>query len=158
MYGFVGCSACSNGCKGCPVDLGSDLEVRNTCQGHWCHLSGHPVIRGPAKCLVLQITGCQFDMIDMRLVIPSQLIRVNSHQRWKQTRNRVCFLLWCELTLGLWCHSIVWSLFFMKWNVTEWRISWNSWLPEPSGEMKWISGKPQVDLVSSHIVSVSLVY
>ena len=24
--------------------------------------------------------------------------RVNSHQRWKQTRNRVCFHLWCELT------------------------------------------------------------
>ena len=40
--------------------------------------------------------------------------RVNSHQRWKQTRNRVCFHLWCELTLALWCHSIVWSLSFMK--------------------------------------------
>ena len=24
---------------------------------------------------------------------------VNSHQRWKQTQNRVCFHLWCELTL-----------------------------------------------------------
>ena len=24
--------------------------------------------------------------------------RVNSHQRWKQTRNRICFNLWCELT------------------------------------------------------------
>ena len=24
--------------------------------------------------------------------------RVNSHQRWKQTRFRVCFHLWCELT------------------------------------------------------------
>ena len=40
--------------------------------------------------------------------------RVNSYQRWKQTRNRVCFHLWCELTLALWCHSIVWSLF--SWN------------------------------------------
>ena len=39
---------------------------------------------------------------------------VNSHQRWKQTRNRGCFHLWCELTLALWCHSIVWSLF--SWN------------------------------------------
>ena len=41
-------------------------------------------------------------------------VRVNSHQRWKQTRFRVCFHLWCELTLALWCHSIVWSLFL--WN------------------------------------------
>ena len=40
------------------------------------------------------------------------IVLVNSHQRWKQTRNRVCFHLWCELTLALWCHSIVWSLFF----------------------------------------------
>ena len=24
--------------------------------------------------------------------------KVNSHQRWKQTRFRVCFHLWCELT------------------------------------------------------------
>ena len=39
------------------------------------------------------------------------IVLVNSHQRWKQTRNRVCFHLWCELTLALWCHSIVWSLF-----------------------------------------------
>ena len=42
------------------------------------------------------------------------IVLVNSHQRWKQTRNRVCFHLWCELTLALWCHSIVWSLF--SWN------------------------------------------
>ena len=25
-----------------------------------------------------------------------------------------CFHLWCELTLALWCHSIIWSLF--SWN------------------------------------------
>ena len=42
------------------------------------------------------------------------IVLVNSHRRWKQTRNRVCFHLWCELTLALWCHSIVWSLFLMK--------------------------------------------
>ena len=54
------------------------------------------------------------------------IVLVNSHQRWKQTRNRVCFHLWCELTLALWCHSIVWSPFFMKWDVTEWQVSWNS--------------------------------
>ena len=38
--------------------------------------------------------------------------RVNSHQRWKQTRFRVCFHLWCELTSTM--------------NVTEWYVSWNS--------------------------------
>ena len=38
--------------------------------------------------------------------------RVNSHQRWKQTRFRVCFHLWCELTSTM--------------NVTEWKVSWNS--------------------------------
>ena len=42
------------------------------------------------------------------------IVLVDSHQRWKQTRNCVCFHLWCELTLALWCHSIVWSIFFMK--------------------------------------------
>ena len=39
--------------------------------------------------------------------------RVNSHHRWKQTRNRACFHLWCELTNTM--------------NVTEWQVSWNSW-------------------------------
>ena len=38
--------------------------------------------------------------------------RVNSHQRWKQTRFRVCFHLWCELTSTI--------------NATEWQVSWNS--------------------------------
>ena len=38
------------------------------------------------------------------------IVVVNSHQRWKQTRNRICFHLWRELTLAMWCHSIVWSL------------------------------------------------
>ena len=37
---------------------------------------------------------------------------VNSHQRWKQARIRVCFHLWCELTSTM--------------NVTEWQVSWNS--------------------------------
>ena len=39
--------------------------------------------------------------------------RVNSHQRWKHMRFRVCFHLWCELTSTM--------------NVTEWQVSWNSW-------------------------------
>ena len=40
-------------------------------------------------------------------------IRVNSHQRLKQTRFRVCFHLWCKLTSTM--------------NVTERQVSWNSW-------------------------------
>ena len=63
----------------------------------------------------------------MKLVIPLRFIprkkrlqtmlwhhnaRVNSHQRWKQTRFRVCFHLWCELTITM--------------NATEWQVSWNS--------------------------------
>ena len=53
------------------------------------------------------------------------IVLVNSHQRWKQVRNRVCFHLWCELTLALRCHSIVCSL--SSWNkITEWQVSWNS--------------------------------
>ena len=38
--------------------------------------------------------------------------RVNSHQRWKQTRFRVCFHLWCELTTTI--------------NLTECQVSWNT--------------------------------
>ena len=37
--------------------------------------------------------------------------RVNSPQRWKQRRFRVCFHLWCELTSTM--------------IVTEWHVSWN---------------------------------
>ena len=40
--------------------------------------------------------------------------RVNSHQRWKHTRLNVCFHFCCELT------SIM--------NVTEWQVSWNSFV------------------------------
>ena len=42
----------------------------------------------------------------------SFIVLVNSHQRWKQTRFRVCFHLWYELTSTM--------------NVTEWQVSWNS--------------------------------
>ena len=37
---------------------------------------------------------------------------VNSHQRWKQTRNRVCFHLWCELTLALGV-TVSFGIFFL---------------------------------------------
>ena len=44
----------------------------------------------------------------MKFVIPF-IVLVNSHQRWKQKLNHVCFHLWFEWTLVLWCHSIVWK-------------------------------------------------
>ena len=43
-----------------------------------------------------------------------QNARVYSHQRWQQMRFCVSFHLWCELTSTM--------------NVTEWQVSWNSWL------------------------------
>ena len=76
------------------------------------------------KLFVARITA---NMNSMKLVIPLHFIswkkrlqtmlwhhnaRVNSHQRWKQTRFRICFHLWCELTITM--------------NVTEWQVSWNS--------------------------------
>ena len=42
---------------------------------------------------------------------------INSRQRWKQTRFRVCFHLWCELTTTM--------------NVTGRQVSWNS------GRCRW---------------------
>ena len=54
-------------------------------------------------------------------------VRVNSHQRWKQTRFRVCFHLWCELTSTM--------------NVTEWQVPWHSWLAS-----NWISTSDKWDL------------
>ena len=38
------------------------------------------------------------------------IVLVNSHQRWKQTRNRVCFHLWCELTIVNCRNHIWWNL------------------------------------------------
>ena len=70
-------------------------------------------------------------MNSMKLLIPLHFIswkkrlqmmlwhhnaRVNSHQRWKQTRFCICFHLCCELTNTM--------------NVTEWQVSWNSWFDE----------------------------
>ena len=75
-------------------------------------------------------------MNSMKLVIPLHFIswkkrlqtmlwhhnaRVNSHQRWKQTRFRVWFHLWCELTSTM--------------NVTEWQVSWNSCAAEVRGSL-----------------------
>ena len=57
---------------------------------------------------------CYFLKKDSQMMLRHHNARVNLHRRWKQTRNRVCFHLWCELTLALWCLSIIWSLF--SWN------------------------------------------
>ena len=51
--------------------------------------------------------------------------RVNSHQRWKQMRLRICFHLWCELTSTM--------------NVTEWQFSWNSCNVLMDGLLKFLS-------------------
>ena len=53
------------------------------------------------------------------------LVNLNVHQRRKQTWNRVCFHPWCELTLALWCHTIVWSLSFKKQEFTN-PIDWSN--------------------------------
>ena len=53
------------------------------------------------------------------------IVLVNSHQTCKQTRDRVCLHLWCELNLA---GSLGVFFFFMKENVTEWQVSWNSWV------------------------------
>ena len=54
----------------------------------------------------------------MKKKIPNDAVtpqrHLNSHQRWKQTRFRVCFHLWCELTSTM--------------NVTAWHVSWNSFM------------------------------
>ena len=50
----------------------------------------------------------------LQMMLSHHKTTVNSHQRWKQTRFRVCFHLWCELTSTI--------------DVTEWQVSWNSWL------------------------------
>ena len=53
-----------------------------------------------------------FQEIRLQTMLWHHNARVNSHQRWKQTRFCVCFHLWCELTSTM--------------NVTEWQASWNS--------------------------------
>ena len=56
------------------------------------------------------------------------IVLVNSHQRWKQTRNRVCFHLWCKLTLALRCHSIVWNLYSWRCNGMKNFMEFMRWL------------------------------
>ena len=57
---------------------------------------------------------CYFMIPRVQTMLWHYNARVNSHQRWKQTRFRICIHLWCELTRTR--------------NVTEWQVSWNSWL------------------------------
>ena len=84
-----------------------------------------------------------------------RLTRVNSHQRWKQTRFRVCLHLWCELTntmsaIGYTALIIFWQnslpanirKWVFSWNERDgitWRnymFAWNSW-----GPSKWLNMK-----------------
>ena len=102
-------------------------EASSAAAYHICHQILQPYSMFYNICTMQSHAGKPYLKFDMKLVIPLHSLYRSSHQRWKQMRNRVCFHFWCELTLALWCHSIVWSLFFMKWNVTEWQVSWNSW-------------------------------
>ena len=50
----------------------------------------------------------------MKLVIPLHSLYWSIHTKDESkrgTRNHICFRLWCELTLALWCYSIIWNLF-----------------------------------------------
>ena len=49
------------------------------------------------------------NMNSMKLVIPLHSLYWSIPT--KDESNRICFHLWCELTLALWSHCIVWSLF-----------------------------------------------
>ena len=40
--------------------------------------------------------------------------RVNSHQRWKQTRFRICFHLWCESTSTMRCNGMTSAMEFIQ--------------------------------------------
>ena len=69
--------------------------------------------------------------------------RVNSHQ----VRFCVCFHLWCELTLALWCHSIVWSQKFHGiHDFLSSHLSLSSWLLSPS------SWRPRAVLSTCHFI------
>ena len=56
------------------------------------------------KILCLYLIGC-LRMVKLWCSFCKRTARVNSHQRWKQTRIRVCFHLWCELTRTM---STIW--------------------------------------------------
>ena len=69
------------------------------------------------------------------------IVLVNSHQRGKQTRNHVCFHLWCELTMALRCRIIAWSLFLeMKYNgitnFMEFMLWWSNRFAEGYSDTK----------------------
>ena len=102
-------------------------------QGNQCYINKHfsggkmklPVIHWPTTAIVMQpmqllhefheiCHSVTFHFMNKRLqtMLWRHNARVNSHQRWKQMRFRVCFHLWCELTSTM--------------NVTEWQVSWNS--------------------------------
>ena len=67
-----------------------------------------------------------FMIKDSKTMLWHHNARVNSHQRWKQTRFRVCFHLWCELTSTM--------------NGMEWQVSWNSWVDQGGAENTWFEG------------------
>ena len=53
-------------------------------------------------------------MIKTLNVVVKRQTWVNWQQRWKQTRFRVCFHLWCQLTSTIWVQSVPALIIFGK--------------------------------------------
>ena len=122
-------------------DWNSQIQTRQPCHLHFCLFSTAAASEWRGKnincCIIfsflcwswipwnLSFRYILFHEKRLQTMLWHLNARVNSHQRWKQTRFCVCFHLWCELT--------------SKINVTEWQVSLNSciWftpvLPDPVG-------------------------
>ena len=85
-------------CYRCPA-VYQDL-FNDTCQTvHWKESSAH-ANQGFCTWIPWKLSFGYISFHEKRLqtMLWDHNARVNSHQRWKQTRFRVCFHLWCELT------------------------------------------------------------
>ena len=99
-----GIAECEDGSdeKGCPSCSPNHFTCRN---GECIN----------AKDRLVELHALRRLLNSMKLVILLHSLYWSIHTKDESKRgNRVCFHLWCELTLALWCHSIVWSLF--SWN------------------------------------------
>ena len=55
-----------------------------------------------------ELTSLFDELTGLKKISLKNIINVKYPISW----NCFCFHLWCELTVALWCHSIIWSLFF----------------------------------------------
>ena len=94
---------------------------------HWRH---RPILSITFSVLIAEISQTQIvnwvHEFQETCHFVTLIVVVNSHQRWKQTRNRFCFHLWCELTLALWSHNIIWSISNKCNNVLLYKLFWSS--------------------------------